>query len=215
MNTTDAAPPANAIQLFNGNDLSNWTTRDGGTPGWKVEDGVIHVVPGTGDIVSSESLTDAYFHLEFRCPDMPDAAGQKKGNSGIFLQGLYEVQVLDSYGINIPGTGDCGAFYEQFAPLVNACKRPTTWQTYDIVFRAPRLDDSGGVTEQARATILLNGAIIHNNIQLLGPTGSASKMTVVSSGPLRLQDHKDLVCYRNIWAVPLPLQGSDTYEPQE
>ena len=214
MDTTGAVPPADTIQLFNGNDLSNWTTPDGGKPEWKVEDGVIHVVPRTGDIVSTESLTDFYLHIEFRCPDMPEATGQQKGNSGIFLHGLYEVQVLDSYGINIPGTGDCGAFYEQFAPLVNACKPPMTWQTYDITFRAPRLADSGDVVEKPRATIFLNGSIIQNNIQLLGPTGSASKIAVVSSGPLRLQDHKDLVCYRNIWAVPLPLEGSDIYDPR-
>ena len=214
MDTTGAVPPADAIKLFNGRDLSNWTTPDGGKPEWKVEDGVIHVVPRTGDIVLTESLTDFYLHIEFRCPDMPEATGQQKGNSGIFLHGLYEVQVLDSYGINIPGTGDCGAFYEQFAPLVNACKPPMTWQTYDITFRAPRLADSGDVVEKPRATIFLNGSIIQNNIQLLGPTGSASKIAVVSSGPLRLQDHKDLVCYRNIWAVPLPLEGSDIYDPR-
>ena len=214
MDTTGAVPPAAAIQLFNGRDLSNWTTPDGGKPEWKVKDGVIHVVPRTSDIVLTESLTDFYLHIEFRCPDLPEATGQQKGNSGIFLHGLYEVQVLDSYGINIPGTGDCGAFYEQFAPLVNACKPPMTWQTYDITFRAPRLADSGDVVEKPRATIFLNGSIIQNNIQLLGPTGSASKMAVVSSGPLRLQDHKDLVCYRNIWAVPLPLEGSDIYDPR-
>jgi hypothetical protein len=214
MDTLGAVPPVDAIQLFNGKDLSNWTTREGGTPQWKVEEGVIHVVPRTGDIVTTESLTDFFLHIEFRCPDMPDATGQQKGNSGIFLHGLYEVQVLDSYGINIPGMGDCGAFYEQFAPLVNACKPPMTWQTYDIIFRAPRFNDSGGVIEQPRATIVLNGTIIHNNVQLLGPTGSASKMAVVSSGPLRLQDHKDLVSYSNIWATPLPLEGSDTYDPR-
>ena len=95
MDTTGAVPPADAIQLFNGRDLSNWTTPDGGKPEWKVEDGVIHVVPRTGDIVSTESLTDFYLHIEFRCPDMPEATGQQKGNSGIFLHGLYEVQVLD------------------------------------------------------------------------------------------------------------------------
>jgi hypothetical protein len=213
MDTTGAAPPANAIQLFNGKDLANWTTREGGAPEWTVEEDVIHVVPRAGDIVTKDSFTDCYLHIEFRCPNMPDASGQQKGNSGIFLQGLYEIQVLDSYGINIPGTGDCGAFYEQFAPLVNACRPPMTWQAYDITFRSPRFDDSGAVSEHARATIVQNGLIVQNNVQLLGPTGSASKMEVVNSGPLRLQDHKDLVCFRNIWAIPLPLEGSHTYEP--
>ena len=199
--------------LFNGKDLSNWTALDGGEPGWTVEDGILQVVSRSGDIVHTESLTDFCLHLEFRCPDMPDATGQAKGNGGVFLQGLYEIQVLDSSGVNIPGTGDCGAFYDQSAPLVNACKPAMEWQTYDICFRAPRLNHAGEVSEQARATVLQNGIVIHNNVQISGPTGSASSMAVETSGPLRLQDHKDRVAYRNIWAVPLPLKGSDTYEP--
>lgn len=214
MDTLQLAAPTNAFILFNGRDLSNWTARDGGVPGWTVEDGILHVVPRTGDIIHTEPLTDFYLHLEFRCPDMPEATGQAKGNSGVFLQGLYEIQVLDSSHVNIPGTGDCGAFYLESAPLVNACRPAMEWQTYDICFRAPRLDDSGDVSEHARATVLQNGFVIQNNVQISGPTGSASGLTVGTSGPLRLQDHGDRVAYRNIWAVPLPTKGSDTYEPQ-
>ena len=214
MDTCGASPPANATVLFNGQDLSNWTAKGGGAPGWKVEDGVMHVVPKTGDVVSTERFTDFFLHLEFRCPDMPEATGQKKGNSGVYLQGRYEIQVLDSYGINIPGLGDCGAIYNQFAPLVNACKPAMEWQTYDVSFRAPRMNDAGEVAEGVRVTVLQNGQVILNNVLLPGVTGGAMDENVGEPGPLRLQDHGDLVCYRNIWAVPLPLAGSDTYEPR-
>jgi len=213
MNTLQATPPDNAILLFNNNDVSNWTKRDGSPAGWKVEDGILHVVPKAGDIMSGERLSDFYLHLEFRCPDMSEAKGQARGNSGVFLQGRYEVQVLDSYGLNIPGKGDCGAIYNQFAPLVNACKPPLEWQTYDVIFRAPRVEN-GQVQEGARLTLLQNGIVIHNNIQLPGVTGAAIDEQVGEPGPLLLQDHGNLVAYRNIWAVPLPRAGSDTYEPR-
>ncbi|MDQ3813539.1 MAG: DUF1080 domain-containing protein [Armatimonadota bacterium] len=204
--------PVHAVVLFNGQDVSNWTRRDGGPARWKAEDGILHVVPGTGDVMSAERFTDFYLHLEFRCPDMPEAKGQAKGNSGVFLQGRYEIQVLDSYGIQIPGKGDCGAVYNQFAPLVNACKPPLEWQTYDVFFRAPRL--SGSATEGVRLTVLQNGLVIHNNVQLPGVTGAAIDKQVHEPGPLLLQDHGNLVAYRNIWIVPLPLEGSPTYEPR-
>ena len=214
METTLASAPAGATVLFNGKDVSNWTTRDGSPAGWKAEDEVLHVVPGTGDIMTKELLTDFFLHLEFRCPDMPDATGQAKANSGVFLQGRYEIQVLDSFGLNIPGLGDCGAIYNQFAPLVNACKPPMEWQTYDVAFRAPRLDDAGNVAEGVRLTVLQNGLVIQNNVELPGVTGAAIDEEVGNPGPLLLQDHGNLACFRNIWAVELPLVGSDTYEPR-
>ena len=120
--------------------------------------------------MTEETFTDFMLHLEFMTPDMPEATGQAKGNSGVFLQGRYEIQVLDSYGIKTPGKGDCGAIYNQFAPLVNACKPPLEWQTYDAVFRAPRVDDAGKIVEPARMTVLQNGLVIHNNVQLPGVT---------------------------------------------
>ena len=203
--------PSNAIILFNGKDLSNWTTRDGGAAGWEVENGVMTVVRGTGDIMTKENFTDFMLHLEFMTPDMPEATGQAKGNSGVFLQGRYELQVLDSYGIEVPGKGDCGAVYNQFAPLVNACKPPLQWQTYDVIFRASRVDDDGKVIEQARVTLLQNGMVIHNNVQTLGPTGGNIDDKLGKPGPLLLQDHGNPVKYRNIWIVPLPLKGSDKY----
>ena len=203
--------PENAVMLFNGKDLSNWVARNGGAAGWEVADGIITVAPGTGDIVSKEKFTDFVLHLEWMEPDMPEATGQGKGNSGVYLQGRYEVQVLDSYGIEVPGKGDCGAIYDQYAPLVNACKPALEWQSYDIAFRAARLDESGNVIDQARVTSLQNGILIHNNIELFGPTGGAMDDKVGEPGPLLLQDHGNLMKFRNIWILPLPLKGSDKY----
>ena len=213
MDTLGAKAPDGAVILFNGKDVDNWSTREGEPSGWKVEDGILHVVPRTGDIMTRERLTDFFLHLEFRCPDMPEATGQAKANSGVFLQGRYEIQVLDSYGLDIPGTGDCGAIYNQFAPLVNACKPPMEWQSYDVAFRGPRMRD-GEVEEGVRLTVLHNGQVILNNVQLPGVTGGAIDEEVGEPGPLLLQDHGNLLCFRNIWAVSLPLEGSDTYEPR-
>lgn len=205
------SPASNAKILFDGKDLSSWKGRDGGTAEWKISDGVMTVVRGTGDIMTKEEFTDFRLHLEFMEPDMPDATGQAKGNSGVYLQARYEVQVLDSYGIEVPGKGDCGAMYDQFAPLVNACKPPLEWQTYDIIFRAARVDDSGEVVEQARVTVLQNGIVVQNNTQLLGPTGGAKGSKEGGAGSILLQDHGNPVKYRNIWIVELPLKGSDKY----
>jgi hypothetical protein len=206
-----SAPPKNAVVLFNGKDLSNWHTRSGKPAGWEVADGVITVVKGTGDIVTDEKFTDFMLHLEWMEPDMPEAKGQAKGNSGVYLQGRYEIQVLDSYGIEVPGMGDCGAVYNQFAPLVNACKPALEWQTYDIIFRAARMDEQGNVINHARVTAFQNGMVIHNNVELLGATGGAMDENVGEPGPLLLQDHGNPVKFRNIWIANLPLKGSDKY----
>jgi len=200
-------PPANATVLFNGKDLNNWRQRDGKPAAWKIADGVM--TASGGDIMTQLTFEDAFIHVEFREPKRPDPAG---GNSGVYLHGRYELQVLDSYGTKIPGKGDCGGIYAQFAPLVNASKPPLEWQSFDVVFRAPRVDDSGKVIEQARMTVLHNGVVIHNNVEVLGPTGSALDDKVSEPGPLLLQDHGSPVQYRNVWLVRLPLKGSDTYE---
>ena len=212
--TLGLQPPENAVVLFNGSDVSNWTRRDRSPAAWAVENGELCDVPTAGDIMSQELFLDHYLHLEFRCPDMPEATGQAKGNSGVFIAGRYEIQVLDSYGWAVPGLGDCGAIYNQHAPLVNACKPALEWQTYDVIFRAARVDDSGAVTERVRMTVLHNGLVIHNNVELPGVTGAPLDEIEGTPGPLLLQDHGDLVRYRNIWAVPLPLAGSTEYGPQ-
>ena len=200
-------PPTNALILFNGRDLRNWHPRDGRPLAWKIKNGVM--TAAGADIVTNQKFTDAIIHVEFREPQRPD---RERGNSGVYLQGRYEIQVIDSYGTKIPGKGDCGAIYDQFAPLVNASKPPFEWQSYDIIFRAPRVDASGKVIERARMTVLQNDVLIHNNVEVLGPTGSALDDRVTEPGPLLLQYHGSALQYRNVWVVPLPLKGSDTYQ---
>ena len=201
--------PENAVQIFNNQDVSNWTQRNGDAANWIVQDGVVAV--NKGDIMTQERFADFFLHLEFMTPDMPDATGQAKGNSGVFLQGRYEIQVLDSYGIEAPGKGDCGAIYDQYAPLINACKPPLEWQTYDVCFRSARVSEDGEVLEKTRLTVLQNGIVIHNNVELPGVTVLAIDEQVGTPGPILLQDHGNDVKYRNIWVLPLALKGSDQY----
>ena len=201
--------PENAVQIFNNQDVSNWTQRNGDAANWIVQDGVVAV--NKGDIMTQERFADFFLHLEFMTPDMPDATGQAKGNSGVFLQGRYEIQVLDSYGIEAPGKGDCGASYDQYAPLINACKPPLEWQTYDVCFRSARVSEDGEVLEKTRLTVLQNGIVIHNNVELPGVTVLAIDEQVGTPGPILLQDHGNDVKYRNIWVLPLALKGSDQY----
>ena len=201
--------PENAVRIFNNQDVSNWTQRNGDVANWAVEDGVMSV--NKGDIMTQERFTDFFLHLEFMTPDMPDATGQAKGNSGVFLQGRYEIQVLDSYGIEMPGKGDCGAIYDQYSPLINACKPPLEWQTYDVCFRSARVGENGKVLEKTRLTVFQNGIVIHNNVELPGVTVLAIDEQVENPGPILLQDHGNDVKYRNIWVSPLALKGSDQY----
>lgn len=201
-------PPPDAVILFSGNHLKNWHKSGGGPAVWKVQDGAM--TAGGGNIESNETFTDAFIHVEFMEPEMPWATGQEKGNSGVYVQARYEIQVLDSYGIKVPGRGDCGAIYGQYAPLVNANRPPREWQTYDIIFRAARVDSSGKVIEPGRMTVLQNDRVIQNNVDLLGPTAGGNP-NVGEPGPLLLQDHGHPVKFRNVWLVHLPLKGSDAY----
>ena len=209
IDTLEAVAPAGSVVLFDGTSSDGWTARAGAPAAWRVADEVLHVTAGAGDIMTGRRFCDHFLHLEFRCPDMPEAQGQAKGNSGVFLQGRYELQVLDSYGWERPGLGDCGAVYNKFAPLANACRPAMEWQTYDVWFRAPRAGEAG-----PRLTVVHNGICIHNNVQVDGVCGAAIDEQVHTPGPLLLQDHGDAVCYRNIWVVELPLAGSDTYGPR-
>ena len=212
LNTLGSKAPTGAVVLFDGATLDGWTKMDGSPAGWMIEDGAMRVVPGSGDVATQRLFGDQFLHLEFRLSSMPQATGQAKSNSGVFIQGRCEVQVLDSSGWESPGLGDCGAIYDQYAPLINACRPALEWQTYDIIFRAPRCEGKV-VKEKARLTAFHNGLLIHNNVELPGPTGAPSDLNVQSPGHLRLQDHGNIVWYRNIWVVEPPREGSSAYSP--
>ena len=191
------------VYLFDGTDLSGWKSRwSGNTPDWKVEDGIATV--GQEDIVSDYQFSDAHIHVEFRIPDMPDCTGQAKGNSGVYVHGCYEIQVLDSYGIENPRNDDCSGIYSIQAPLCNACLPAEEWQTYDIIFRAPRFNQYGEIAEDGRITLLQNGIVVHNNFILPSVTpGGITENRRVAKGPLMLQDHGNAVSFRNVWVMPL------------
>ncbi len=184
------------VILFDGTSLDAFTSLDGSPAGWDVTDGVMTVT--RGNIKSKETYGDAHIHVEWREPDMPEATGQWKGNSGVYIQGCYELQVLDSYGIAEPKCDDCGGIYTIAAPLINACKPPLEWQTYDIYLRSAVVED-GKVLSPAVVTILQNGQVIQNNLTLPSHTPGGVFDHVVGEGPLMLQDHGNPVSFRNIW----------------
>ena len=197
-------PPSDAIVLFDGADLSGWAGRDGEAQ-WKVENGYMEVVPRTGDIQTKECFGDCQLHLEFACPVEVKGESQGRGNSGVFMMGLYEIQVLDGYDNPTYADGITASLYGEYPPLVNACREPGAWQTYEILWTAPRFS---GVTlvSPAYLTLLHNGAVVHNHIEVMGPTGHRDVYPYKAhapAGPLKLQDHGDLVRYRNIWYRPL------------
>jgi len=192
--------PLPALSMMAG--LENWRHLDGRPAEWhRLDDGAIEVAPGTGNIITKVLFGDSLVELDFMCPVMPDAMGQARGNSGVYLQGLYEVQVLDSFGFEA-GLNTCGAIYNVAVPLTNASLPPGEWQHYAIEFTAPRFDKEGNVTENARITAHLNGTLIQDDIEVPAPTGSASGRDAVEYGPLMLQDHGNLVRYRNVAITP-------------
>jgi hypothetical protein len=197
-------PPKGALVLFDGKDLDKWVSRnDAKKPApWKLVDGGAMQVSG-GDI-STKDLFDGHIqlHVEFRVPYMPKASGQGRGNSGVYLQGRYEVQVLDSYGLDSKDN-DCGGIYTIAKPLVNACKAPTVWQSYDIDFQAPKFVD-GKKTEMGIITVLHNGVKIHDAVKITKDNTTAGLGGDPSTrGPILLQDHGNPVQYRNIWLVKI------------
>lgn len=190
--------PADAKPLLK--DLAGWTTRDNGAPGWTLESGVLTVKPGTGDILTRDRFGDCQIHVEFMTPPVTDGAGQDRGNSGVYVQGRYEVQVLDSYGSETYPMGLCGALYGQHVPLVNASRKPGEWQTYNIIFKAARFDAQGKRTSPAVFTVIHNNVAIHVNAPMdQGVTGGNMLPENADPGPILLQDHGHLVKYRNMW----------------
>jgi hypothetical protein len=199
---TSADPPADAVVLFDGKSLASWRTSDGGPAKWLVRDGYMEIAAGTGDILTAEPFGDCQLHIEWATPAIVKGEGQERGNSGVFLMGHYEIQVLDSYDNKTYFHGQAGSVYKQYAPLVNASRPPGQWQTYDIIFRAPRFDEQGKAVERARITLLHNGVLIQNNVEVFGNTYNdrpAVYTVHAALEPLRLQDHGNPVRYRNIW----------------
>ena len=200
--TLGLAPPPDAVVLFDGKNLNAWQGVDAGPAKWKVAGGSMEVAPGTGSIISKKKVDDFKLHLEFRTPFMPDKRGQGRGNSGVYCQERYEVQILDSYGLE-GHDNECGGIYNVGAPAVNMCAPPMQWQTYDITFHAARFNDGGEKTQNALLTVVHNGVIIHNEIEIPGPTGGARGKDESKAGGICLQDHGNKVQYRNIWLVEL------------
>ncbi len=211
--TSPGQPPSDATVLFDGKDLANWEQRRRGEtlpPVWKVENGYMEVVPGTGGHITKQRFGDVQLHIEWATPAQPSGNSQARGNSGVLIMGLYEVQILDSYDNISYADGQAGAIYGQFPPLVNAARKPGEWQTYDIIFEAPRFDGDE-LARPAFATVLHNGVLLHHRRELLGPMRHRRVSEYVPHEPelgLLLQGHGNPVRYRNIWARRLDLHDS-------
>lgn len=195
--------PSDAVWLFDGTGLDGWLSCKGDGPaGWKVEAGYMEVVPGSGGIYSKQAFGSCQLHLELATPEIVKGESQGRGNSGVFLMRKYEIQVLDCYDNPTYADGTICAIYGQYPPLVNACRKPGEWQTYDIIWEAPDFDKA----KPARVTVLLNGVLVHHAKEVQGPTlhkRTTSYQPHPAEMPLELQDHGDLVRFRNIWYRPL------------
>ena len=204
-----SSAPSDAIVLFDGKDLSKWQSSRGGEAGWKVNpDGTFTVNKDTsnggGNIMTKESFRDFQLHIEWRIPENITGKGQARGNSGVYLQGKYELQILDSYDNETYVNGQAGAFYKQSAPLVNPCRKPGEWNVYDIIYTAPTFKEDGTYRTYPFATVIFNGVVIQNNTMLIGTTEYIGFPTVSShgDGPILLQCHGDKsepISFRNIW----------------
>ena len=202
-------PPSDAIILFDGTNLSKWRTAENEPPGWIVEHGYAMVPPhgakAGGDIYTKDEFGDCQIHAEWATPEPPQGDIMNRGNSGVFLFGKFEVQVFESYHSGIYADGQAAAIYGQYPPLVNACRKPGEWQTYDIVCTAPRFED-GKLVTPAYATVFHNGVCVHNHVAIMGATGHRilPKYTPQSTrGPLELQAHGNPVRFRNVWVREL------------
>lgn len=200
------AAPADAVVLFNGKNLAQWESVQGGGAAWAVANDTMTVVPGKGDIRTKESFCDVQLHIEWKTATQLTGAdgklleGQGRSNSGVFLQERYEVQILDSYQNKTYPNGQAASLYKQAIPLVNATRAPGEWQTYDIIFTAPQFDDEK-LIKPGHVTVLHNGVLVQNHTEIQGATAWIGKPVYAAHGcaPLRLQDHGNPVSFRNIW----------------
>jgi hypothetical protein len=196
------SPPSDATVLFDGQDISKWRSMEGGPAKWIVKNGYMESVKGSGYVRTYQNFGDCQLHVEFVTPTPPEGTSQGRGNSGVFLMGKYEVQVLDSYDNVTYADGQCSSIYGQYPPLVNASRKPGEWQIYDIIFHGPQWDREGNLKRKARITVFHNGVLTQNNVEIWGPTDWL-KAGIYSpesdKGYLSLQDHGNPVRYRNIW----------------
>ena len=204
-------PPSDAIVLFDGKDLSAWKNAEN----WSVQDGVM--VAGKGFLISKEEFGDCQLHIEWTAPTPPKGTGQGRGNSGIFLMNTYEIQVLDSFENETYFDGQAGAIYKQTPPMVNVMRKPGEWNTYDILWTAPKFNEDGSLKSPAYMTALHNGVVILNHFELLGDTPFNRPPRYdqgKSTGPIGIQDHGNPVLFRNIWVRPIvPITGERVSEP--
>lgn len=192
----DSEPPSDALVLFDGNDLAKWNSGEK----WDVKDGV--ATSQKSDITTKDSFGDCQLHIEFATPEKVSGSGQGRGNSGVFMMNKYEVQILDSYGNKTYFDGQCGSLYKQTPPMVNACRKPGEWQSYEIIFNAPKFAEDGKVLKPAYATVIQNGIVVQNHFELLGSTfydQPAHYEKHAEKMPIRLQFHGNPVRFRNIW----------------
>ncbi|HEY4979680.1 MAG TPA: DUF1080 domain-containing protein [Candidatus Acidoferrum sp.] len=198
--------PSDAIVLFDGKDLSKWEHENKSAAKWKVQNGFAEVVEKTGNIQTKQIFGDVQLHVEFAEPLPAEGESQDRGNSGVFLANVYEVQVLDSYQNKTYADGSAASLYGQYPPQVNASRPPGQWQSYDVVFHGPRFDPAGKLLRPARVTVIHNGVLVQDNVELTGPTAHGSRPPYkpgMDRGPLGLQDHGHPVRYRNIWVREL------------
>jgi hypothetical protein len=196
---TAKSAPSDAIVLFDGSSLDGWTYTNGKAAEWSIEGDAMVVKPGSGSIVSKAKFNDAQIHLEFATPTKVEGEGQGRGNSGMYLQGRYEVQILDSFENETYGNGQCSAIYGQYEPLVNVSRGPGQWQTFDVIFHAPKFDGDGKKTAPGTVTVFHNGVLTQDHVELQGVTGGSLSPESAEPGPILLQDHNNLTRFRNVW----------------
>lgn len=193
--------PSDAVVLFDGKDLSAWESMKGEVAGWSVSDGAFTVKKGTGDIQTKQKFNDYQLHLEWRVPEGIQGESQGRGNSGVYMQGMYEIQILDCYENETYVNGQTGSVYKQTPPLVNAMNKPDEWNTYDIIYTAPTFKKDGTYRTPPYITVIQNGVLLQNNTAILGTTEYIGFPRVVEhgAGSIRLQDHGNPISFRNIW----------------
>ena len=205
---TSSDAPSDAVILYNGKDTKQWEKETGGMPGWKIDkkDGALTVVKGSGNLKTKEAFGSCQLHIEWREPALIAGASQTRGNSGIFFMGRYELQVLDSYNNPTYVNGQAASIYKQHVPLVNASRKPGEWQSYDVIFTAPQFYADGKLQSPARITVLHNGVLVQNNVEIKGHTewiGQPKYEAHAQKESLVLQDHGmdggNPMSYRNIW----------------